>query len=121
MNAKPFRFKENRIPLDLNGHQVYLPVKILRDAILESTKNQIPACQKILAAGDTKENVEQCAEILADWHRALLGEEIFNAVFMSRNTTFPDYCDCYRYLCDAVQTFCNERVKGLTADEPSDQ
>lgn len=121
MEVKPFRFKENRVPLDLNGHVVYVPLKTLSDAIAESVKKQIPSLKRILDGGENAENVEKCAEILADWHRSALGEEAFGAVYLSRDTSFADYCDSYCYICDAVKAFCSERAKGLTVNESSDR
>jgi len=121
MTVKPFRFRENRIPFDLDGHVIYIPLAVVRKKISQSVQNEIPQCEAILKSGDNAENVARCAAILAAWFRELLGDNAFQKVFGERKTVFADWCDAYRYICDVTTEYCTERISGGKSNEPVDR
>lgn len=101
---KTFHFND-KIPLDFEGRAVFVPLKTAREKIDESLKTVIPECAKIIENGETKENIEKCAEKLYAFLADFIGSDAVEAIFENRAVSFADLCDVYSYICSETADF----------------
>lgn len=107
---KTFYFKD-KIPLDFEGRCVFLALETAKEKIEESLKTVIPECQAIIEKGENSENLAECTEKLGDFISGFIGKENFSAIFENRKINFYDLCDIYRYICEEVKAFADEKSK----------